>query len=332
MDQKTRANDTELPSAQTYTPGSEEMAALSLKRIGASASGLLKESFQRPSLRAVTGVLASLHTDNAKAGSSSTPAGTGESFSAFRSSQHEKAAAHQGESFHSNEIDRRFDRNHGHVAFDEFLARLNQFEHESEFAQDEPALSSNRRSVLSLGRAEANLPRVQEKETWEMQDGNPDFADQIHDGAAVVALLSDQAFTVDEEPSSTLDWENAGREGQYYERLQKGKRPAIPVDASHPSKPLVLMPDFCAPWNSSHASLAARKTIHDRGHFPESTSGDVQPWIEILHRYHDEVWGEMLPLVQQAREEVKAATENQACFQDGPATRRLKMVLRHLVN
>ena len=332
MDEKKRANDTELPSAQTYIPGSEEMPTLALKRIGESASGLLHGSFQRLSPSAITGALASINTNNAKAGPSSTSAGTGESSSAFRSSSHEQATPHQCKSFRSNEKDHRFDRNHGQVAFDEFLARLNQLDHGSEFVQDEPALSSNTQSVLSSRRAEANLPRVQERDTWKLRDGDPDFADQIHDGAAVVALLSDPAFTVDEEPSSTLDSQNTRREEQVFERLQRLKRPATPVNALHPSNPLFLMPDFSAPWNSTHASLAAQKGIHEKGHGLESISGDVQPWIGILHRYHDEVWGEMLPLVQEAREEVKAANENQACFQSGPATRRLKMVLQHLGN
>lgn len=165
-----------------------------------------------------------------------------------------------------------------------------------------------------------------------MQDENQDFADQNNDGAAVVALLSDPAFTVDEEPSSTLDLEIDAGDGRADERLQAVKRPTKPIDALNPSNLPNLMPDFGAPWNPSYASLLPQKGLHERRHFLGSRCGDVQPWIDILDRYHDEVWGDMLPLVQEAREEVKAVNEGRTCLQDRPAIRRLTMILQHLGN
>ena len=302
------------------------------QRIGESASGLVKESFRRPSPKDVTGVLASLNIEYAKAGSSSGSTGTGEPSLAFRSSSHyEQVTSDLGEPLRLNRNDGKFSRFHGQVTFDEFLAGPNEFGHESRFAQDGHSLSSDQQSGFSLGIARKNLPRVQEGETWKLQE-NENFADQNNDGAAVVALLSDPAFAVDEEHSSILNSKSDRGERRNYERPQRGKGLAKRSDTSRPPISLDLVPDFGAPWNLGHASLVTEKGIQERGHFLESRSGDIQPWIDILDRYHDEVWGDMLPLVQEARKELKAASESQTCHQDGPAIRRLRMVLQHLGN
>ncbi len=303
------------------------------QRIGESASGLLKETFNRASPRAASGTLASLNTDNVKAASSSSSTGTGESSWALRSSpQYEQASLIQGETIRSDGKGDKYVRPHSQFAFDEFLAGLNDLERESKLARDEPALSVDQQSGCPLEIAEDNLSRVQERRTWKMQDENKDCADQYNDGAAVVALLSDPALTMDEEASSTLNLENARGKGRNYKRLQTEKRSAESGDAIHLSNPLDLVPDFSARWNSSQASLAFQKNGSEGGHLLEPRQRDVQPWIDILDKYHDEVWGEMLPLVREAREEFKAANENQTCSQDGPAIQRLKMVLQHLVN
>ena len=301
--------------------GSEATANLP-QRIGESASGLVRESFKRPSPKDVTEVLASLNTENAKAGSSSGSTGMGEPSLAFRSSSHyEQVTSDHGEPLRLNRQDGKFSRFHGQVTFNEFLAGPNEFGHESGFAQDGHALSSDQQSGVFWGIAKENLPRVQEGETWKIQDENEDFADQNNDGAAVVALLSDPAFAMDEEPSSILDSESDRGERRNYERLQTGKGPAKRSDTLRPPISLGLVPDFGAPWNLGHASLVTEKGIQERGHFLESRFGDIQPWIDILYRYHNEVWGDMLPL-----------DESQTCHQDGPAIRRLRMVLQHLGN
>ena len=310
-----RAKETEQPSAQITAQGSQGMATLP-QRIGESASGLLKETFNRASPKAATGTLASLNTDNVKAASSSSSTGTGESSWALRSSpQYEQATLIQGETFRSDGKGDKSVRHHSQVAFDEFLAGLNELEHESK-----------------LEIAEDNVSGVQKRKTWKMQDENKDCAGQYNDGAAVVALLSDPAPTMDEEPSSTLNLGTDRGKGRNYKRLQTKNRSAQSVDAIHLSNPLDLVPDFSARWNSSQASLAFQKDGYEGGHFLEPRQKDVQPWIDILDKYQDEVWGEMLPLVGEAREEFKAANENQTCYQDGPAIQRLTMVLQHLVN
>ena len=311
--------------------GPEALATLP-HRIGESASGLLRESMERLLPRAVTGPLASLNADNSKAGASSSLTGTGPSSLAIPSSSRcSPAAFDHSESFRSIEEAGNTGRIDSQIAFDEFLTERIALEHEPDLSQDRTALSSGHRGGSFAEVAEDGLPQVQERKTWATRDEDQPFTDQNNDGAAVVALLSDPSFAVDEEPSGLLDLESDAAEGLSFQRLHTTKGPAPSVCDANPLKLFDLMPDFGCPENLGHAFSAMQTAIHEREHFLESGSGHFQAWIDILDRYHDEVWGEMLPLVQEAREEeVKAANEEQASLKDGSAIRRLQMVLEHV--
>ena len=330
MDRKKFVYGTKQTLALISAHGSEATATLP-QRIGESASELIQASFLRPSPNAVTGSLASLNTET-KAGSSSGLTGVCESSSAFRSSsQYEQASSDQGDSFRSAETGGKISRTQGQVAFDEFLARSKDFDHESEFLQEGPALSGDPQSGLWMGAAEYNVPRVPKRKICKTHNKNQYLTDQNGDGAAVVALLLDPTFTADEEPRTTLALETDTTEGQKYKRLQSGKGEE-PIDVLHPSNPFSLIPDFGPRSKSFPASLATQKGNYQNQNFLEPGPGDVQSWIDILDRYHNEVWGDMLPLVQESRQELKMASEKKTCMQSGPAIQRLKMILQHLGN
>jgi len=56
-------------------------------------------------------------------------------------------------------------------------------------------------------------------------------------------------------------------------------------------------------------------------------------WVEVQGRYHDEVWGYLRPALEAAREEIeqkKGGSDGEGHDGDGPAVRRLKMILRHM--
>lgn len=330
MDRKKLANASKQPSPQIPAQRAGATTTLS-RRVGESATDLLKESFKRPSPQIVTGVLTSLKTENVKAGPSSSSTDTGESSLAVRSSsQCRQATVDHGESFRSKKTGGMFGGCHGQVAFDEFLAGLHGFDHEVESAHDGPLSSGDQRLGFPLGIAEDNLLLIQERETLRMQGHNQGLADQDVDGAAVVALLSDPLFALDTEFSNTMVSE--GRKEPNWETLQTWKGPNKPDDDLHTSNTFALVPDFSAPWNLAHASLTTQKGIHEGENCLDSRYGDVQPWFDILHLYHDEVWGEILPLVQEAREELKKNNESKTRLHNGPAIRRLEMVLQHLGN
>ena len=329
MYRKRRTKDIRHPSAQEPVQESEAAARLP-QRIGESASGLLEELFELPSPKAATEALASININNTKAGSPSSSTGMDESSLAFPySSQYGETTLDPSGSFRSNEKGDTIGRIYGQVAFDDFFAGPNENEHEPYTVQDRSGMSVEQQGGFSMGTATDDLRQVQKRETWAVQDESQDFPDRSNDGAAVVALLLDPALAADEEPSSTLDLETSGGEGRSYERLQLGKGLAKFVDILHLRNPLDLVPDFGAPRGPSHAFSATHKDI-DENYVLESNFGEVQPWIDILERYHGEVWGEMLPLIEEDREELKAESEKQTYLQDGHAIRRLTMVLQHL--
>ena len=330
MDRKKCVHGTKQTSALISAHAPEATATLP-QRIRESASELIQASFQRPSPNAVTRGLASLNTET-KAGSSSGSTTVCESSPAFRSSsQYEQATSHQGDSFRSAEPGEKISRTQGQVAFDEFLARSKDFDHESEFLQEGPALSSDPQSGRWMGPAEYNVPRVQNTKICKTQNENQYFADQNGDGAAVVALLLDPTFAADEEPRTTLAFETDETDGQKNKRMQS-RNGEESIDVLHTSKPLSLIPDFGPPSKPFPTSLAMQKGNYQKQTFLEPGPGDVQSWIDIIDRYHDEVWGELLPFVQESRQELKMANENKTGIQSGPAIQRLKMILQHLGN
>lgn len=312
-----------------------EATATLPQRIRASASELIQASFQRPAPNAVTGGLASLNTES-KAGSSSGSTSVCKSSLAFRSSPpYEQATSHQGDSFRSSEPGENISKTQGQVAFDEFLARSTDFDREPEFLQEGPTLSSNPQLGVWMGPAGCNVPKVRNAKICKTQNKKQYFAVQNGDGAAVVALLLDPTFAADEEPRTTLALETLetletdGTEWQKMKRLQSRKREES-IDVFHTSKSFSLIPDFGPPSKSFPASFASQRDNYRKEDCPGPGPGDVQSWIDILDRYHDEVWGDMLPLVQMSRQELKMANENKTCLQSGPAIQRLKMILQHL--
>ena len=330
MHRQRRTIDTSQSSTQFLIQGPEAAASLS-QRIGESASGLLRESIGLPSPRAVTGSLASLNAENTKAGASSSSTDTGPSSLALPSSSRcAPAAFDQSERFRSIEEAGKSGKIDGQIAFDKFLAEQTELEHEPDLSQDRPALSSDHSGDCFTEVARNSLPQVHARKTWATRDENQNFTDQDNDGAAVIALLSDTSFAVDEEPSSILDSDSDVAEGPNSPRLRTTAWPAPSACVPLPLKPFDLIPDFGCPGNLDHAFSAFQKVIHERGHFLESEFGQLQPWVNILDRYHDEVWGEMLPLVQEAREELETVQEKQPGFKEDCAIRRLKMVLQHL--
>ncbi|KAJ5926294.1 hypothetical protein N7516_008067 [Penicillium verrucosum] len=54
-------------------------------------------------------------------------------------------------------------------------------------------------------------------------------------------------------------------------------------------------------------------------------------WIGVQERYHDEVWGYLQPVLEDARAEIEEkGVEGLGAGEDGPAVRRLKMILMHM--
>ena len=164
-------------------------------------------------------------------------------------------------------------------------------------------------------------------EAWQY-DNTPSTIDPgedrcYYDGAEVVALLSAPGSCLDEVPVDNehrTQPESLDRHPQFY-TAQQG-------EIIHPAavaNELQLVPNLGSNSAAFEMMIASIPHVHEY-----SQDIDLQPWLKILDRYHDEVWGNILPLVQEARQEAKPAKDGRWKLEDKPALRRLQMLLKHL--
>ncbi|KAL8766717.1 MAG: hypothetical protein Q9209_006586 [Squamulea sp. 1 TL-2023] len=333
--------------AQPATRGSATNASASfVSRIGASVSGLVEEALLRPNPKSLISELSS--TEAEKSGSSSNSTGP----SAMSMLLHGSTTTHPSSSREGS-----LSANHGfrsqptvgknQAAIDDFDCFLSlQEQNHSDpnqprdrlelvpFLQHADSDASLLEKDIMIPPALVGLPSqgIQDQ----LPNGNP------ADGAAVVAMLSDPAFCTDDVTDFTAESGLTSDVKLYGGRvLQKlAQKPSL--NNAHTRNPLSLIPDF---RRSSEADLVGNG-YHDlmlsETHKVQTKSGvaksglnedfEVQPWIEILTTYNDEVWGDTaIPLVQAAREEANAIRNGDAdCREDYPAIRRLAMVAGHM--
>ncbi|KAJ0414412.1 hypothetical protein BJY00DRAFT_32210 [Aspergillus carlsbadensis] len=73
--------------------------------------------------------------------------------------------------------------------------------------------------------------------------------------------------------------------------------------------------------NTSHATSLRDEVLTS---LPGATD-----WIAVEEKYHDEVWGYLQPALEAAAKEMESRKES-VSTEDGPAVRRLKMILKHM--
>jgi hypothetical protein len=323
---------------QSLASSSNEEDALSFAgRLGASASGLLQSSFGNQTPGAVIGDLASLTVDTAKGGPS-TSTGTGESslssqVASFREDNDAPGRSLTGESFRSGQDNGGVSAGYGQAAFDEFAANPQTLQPDLGLTQ-KPSTSSGWPSTQADATAGHDTEPFSEVEryAWKILTRKEEHSINGNDGAAVVALLSDPTFNVDDEPTDSWPVVAVSKDQDKLGSPRLELPPYKPVDPLAPINPLDLMPDFNSSWDSMHAfNKLWNSTSYEGQSFSDPMYGDTQPWVDILNRYHDEVWGDMLPLIQEARDEAKLAEASpEGALQDRPALRRLGMLLKHL--
>jgi len=55
----------------------------------------------------------------------------------------------------------------------------------------------------------------------------------------------------------------------------------------------------------------------------------ARDWVCVQERYHDEVWGFLEPVLEAARTEMEGQERGS---REGPAVRRLRMILGHMAS
>ncbi|MCJ1388028.1 hypothetical protein MMC18_000872 [Xylographa bjoerkii] len=169
----------------------------------------------------------------------------------------------------------------------------------------------------------------------------------VGDGAEVVDLLSDPSFFLDDLPDPSVDaepfddypelWKPDVDRMSSYEIGNGLTAPPVHHTPS-PTNPLNLSPDFDFGYSVSSKSLMTTVPVNPMNvkdglcsrSSADSSSTNFKPWLDVLTRYQDDVWGDMLPLVKEARAELKiASAEGGTPIVDRPAIKRLGMILGH---
>lgn len=309
------------PEAPPTIEGADTSDSLA-QRIASSASSLLQSSFSQPSAGAVAAAFGSLQSDAGKGSSASSSSATfaETSVHASSSSNHDDPPASSrqlvGEAFRSKHHERS-NTQQAQKEFDDF-SDPQKLGHSRELAPS-PQDSNGPCNETAPPRLE-----VANEASDSTNRRSSDQRTQIRgsDGSAVVALLSDPSCSADQELSSS--WER----GDAPVDLQNGQLPRVlDLDKASGSQlevnPLDLIPDF-------EGQLSSETTEIERNALLMRTDSST-PWYDILNIYHDEVWGDKLPLVQQARKELKEAEgSGQGNIDELPAVRRLGMLIRHL--
>lgn len=130
--------------------------------------------------------------------------------------------------------------------------------------------------------------------------------------------------------------------GQVVKDCRKDQGPRETLLFTNCHRPFGLIPDFSRDPASLYTDainqgLKSRIDLEDESTvLPSLTYGgenfEIEPWLEILTRYHDDVWGDITPYVNAAREEANSlrnVDDNQQP-RNYPAIRRLAMVVSHL--
>ena len=162
---------------------------------------------------------------------------------------------------------------------------------------------------------------------------NSEFPDDViaktnhqDDGAAVTALLSEPGLPVDD----------GANKGSYSAARISSKSDNLTPQEAKDQKPararleivdpqLAFIPNFESSHYDPKATADAIPRAQELASVPE-----LKPWLDILNTYQDEVWGDFLSLVQQAKEELETASPGEAALDNKPAVRRLRMLLGHL--
>ncbi|CAO1606267.1 hypothetical protein XANCAGTX0491_009767 [Xanthoria calcicola] len=331
--------------AQSPGPGSASSTLTSfMSRIGISASGLAKESLLCPGPGTILNELSS--AEAGKSSSSSNPAGPSPmsmSLQPYTTARSSPSRLGSSDSAHPNFRSQPPPEKTQTVIhdFDSFLSHqdpeqsnLDQLGDSSRLVPPLHPVSSD----ASLSDREIETPPALGGMLF---DSTEDHVPNGHpaDGAAVVAMLSDPSFCIDEEPQFTAEFEEFTNLKLTPANSASSLAQRASIDICPSANPLALIPDFHGPSNKSvsnslyHDSSLPHKwqaeTFVPESHCDQDF--ELQPWIEILTKYHDEVWGDMLPLVEAARTEANASKNGDPGHSGNfPAIRRLAMIARHM--
>lgn len=145
------------------------------------------------------------------------------------------------------------------------------------------------------------------------------------DGAAVVDLLSKPSLYIEDEIEGQVPTSAGLSDIDRQSKYPETARSEVRTSRKDTMIERGLIPDFALTETDLKTIAQSIPRAIDEAH-----NAELRPWLEILNSYQDEVWGDMLPLVRQAREELAMTGDSKNGLDDKPAVRRLRMLLSHL--
>ena len=292
MVEQTRAAQTGQEKTPIVTTHGERQSSL-LNRIGTSTSALVQETVLPSQPDNVTAGLASSYGITTKGNTSSGPSG-----SSVSSPQHVESC---------------------------YSAQAKSPSHQDSFRTQSLEVSGLAKldfnSFLANKEMATNgiMPDYRFTNEFPCRSGKQE-SPQLYDGAAVIELLFDPNNTFADLSDSCVQdkfpslWSPNAVSRELLDRI-KADLPPIPMHRPpSPTNCLNLLPDS----NSQR--------IHST-----QTGIDIGPWLDVLTNYQDKVWGELLPLVEEAHEELRVVlTGSGTHLNDCPAVRRLGLILGHI--
>ncbi|KAL6233444.1 hypothetical protein BDW75DRAFT_190063 [Aspergillus navahoensis] len=161
------------------------------------------------------------------------------------------------------------------------------------------------------------------------------------DGDAVVSILTDQTFNPEFPPSATEPPEYVETElsplqltpaeiqiiESFRRQLPPDSQSTIGTQQKQQLNSFSLVPDIGSFLDTFPISSATEATLL-RDTVLTSLPGAAE-WISVEEKYHDEVWGYLQPTLEAAAKEIESSKVS-GSTEDGPAVRRLKMILKHM--
>ncbi|RJE26943.1 hypothetical protein PHISCL_00750 [Aspergillus sclerotialis] len=176
--------------------------------------------------------------------------------------------------------------------------------------------------------------------TWERQShktvSNATTCQLPSDGQAVSTILSDPNFDPEFPPSAHEPFVPVPTElsspqpltPEEINVIEQFRRHLPPGEQSNPLQlnPSSLIPDIDTFLNGVGPGTDATALRDD----VLTNLPGAKDWIAVEERYHDEVWGYLKPTLEAAKKEIEEKKGSDPHGEDGPAVRRLKMVLSHM--
>jgi hypothetical protein len=288
-----------------------------LSRVAASARGLTRSAFIAPTSNELNDRAAAALA-NAGKGQSSAGSGTGSTAWADTSQIPQPSTFQAGG---SNAFKTGHNEEHVRQSENEFSSFLDGI--------DSFTPSKNFGVAQDLGDQ-----KMQFSQAWEQAGIRQDarfrsttVAEQeSRDGEDVLALLSESGavenqFEAPPDHEEDFDW---GLTVEQLSKLQAITKELFPPPEPHGNisvgNPLNLAPNFDPSESSMYSHFSAKS----------STEHWREQWEGVLTRYTDEVWGNLLSLVKEARKEVEEMRDGASASTQPKALRRLETILGHL--